>query len=430
MDKNVKRQGTIEARKIIKICNDLCAKYHQDPSLSVARCNGKDDVETAPPTPLARGHHHTVVAQRAPKVRRNTTSKPPPRSRSHPTKPPNSKRHPHPARRHEQERRGAQEGRAGGGAGGGREGGEGSRGRRGDERARRGREGGEGGWLGFIVGAVVLALADEKVKEGGGRQERQVEKERQVERQGEQMGDQTPAQARTPSSAPRPLPAPLALQRARWRDVHRLGGQGRHKRARPLRLARRSGRSTRTRTPPPPASIATERNQWLAQLHCPRRKRSAASAGGKSSGGKAARAGEEMMCLRTRRRGRRGWVGPGAGARGGRAGVRASRWAMQTRDLVYKRKRRRKEVLEDTYGAGEEVKGVEHDKDTGYSRQSANDARCGKGRASSPSLSSALSCFSRTAVAAAEDGLLVFRIERGHALAANTRRRCCGGRTP
>jgi hypothetical protein len=40
-------------------------------------------------------------------------------------------------------------------------------------------------------------------------------------------------------------------------------------------------------------------------------------------------------------------------------------------------------ILEDTDGTGEEVKGVEHDKDTG-----ANDARCSKGHASSPSLSS------------------------------------------
>jgi hypothetical protein len=140
-----------------------------------------------------------------------------------------------------------------------------------------------------------------------------------------------------------PAPAPLALQRARWRDVHRLGGQGRHKRARPLRLARRSGRSARTRWHPPPSppSESSGSRSFIARGGS----ESAASAGGKSSGGNAACAGVEM-CLRTRRRGRGGWVGRvrasghgggGAGGARGRAEVRASRWAMQTRDLVYKR---------------------------------------------------------------------------------------------
>jgi hypothetical protein len=77
-------------------------------------------------------------------------------------------------------------------------------------------------------------------------------------------------------------------------------------------------------------------------------------------------------------------------------------------------------ILEDTDGAGEEVKGVEHDKDTDRAQRTRFVAIV------------VLSAFKFLSDGSGgeEDGLLVFRIELGHALAVKTRRRCCGGRTP
>ncbi|KAJ7917848.1 hypothetical protein B0H13DRAFT_2269331 [Mycena leptocephala] len=199
---------------------------------------------------------------------------------AHPPKSPNPKRHPHPARRHERERRGAHEGGAGGG-----------------------REGGEGGWFGFIVGRDGGAARFIRARLAGGKG--RMGRGRWRGREGIGDGRGRRGSKVTNGLLLRSFPLPLlwrfsALVGETSTDSGDRGGtSGLVPSVSPDALEGARGRGGHLHPPPSPPSQSSGSRSFIARGGS----ESAASAGGKSSGGNAACAGGDgvfalIVCVR------------------------------------------------------------------------------------------------------------------------------------